>query len=86
LSTIKIPLKMANVVEVISSIDENGELQWFTLQEFIEMPTAMRVMLTIGERKLTYYSPDNEEVRIGEAIIFIGKQRRNWMDSTGQKY
>ncbi len=77
---------MANVVEKISSVNEDGLLEWYTLQEFVEMPTAMRVMLTIGERKLIYYGPEGEEVRIGKAIIFIGKQRRIWMDSTGQSY
>lgn len=77
---------MANVVEKISSIDEEGKLVWYSLQEFVEMPTAMRVILTVGERKLIYYGPDGEEVRIGKAIIFIGKQRRIWMKSTGQAY
>lgn len=77
---------MSDLVAKISSLDDEGQLQWFTLQEFVEMPTAQRVMLTIGKRDVTYYDSADEVVRKGKAIVFIGKKRREWMDSTGQKY
>jgi hypothetical protein len=77
---------MENLVSKVSSLDDEGNLQWFTLTEFIEMPTAQRVMLTIGKRDVTYYDENDEVVRKGKAIVFIGKKRREWMDSTGQKY
>ena len=77
---------MSDLVHKISSINDQGETEWFTLKEFIEMPTGQRVLLTIGKRQVTYYNENDEEVRKGKAIVFIGKKRREWMDSTGQRY
>lgn len=77
---------MADLVSKISSVNDAGVIEWYTLKEFIEMPTGQRVLLTIGKRNVTYYNEDGEEVRKGKAIVFIGKKRREWMDSTGQKY
>lgn len=75
-----------DLVEKISVINEDGEKVWYTLQEFVEMPTAQRVMMTIGKSQVTYYDQSNEIVSKGKAIVFIGKKRREWMDATGQKY
>ncbi len=77
---------MSDLVHKVSSLNDEGVLEWYTLKEFIEMPTAQRVLLTIGKRQVTYYDENGEEVRKGKAIVFIGKKRREWMDSTGQKY
>lgn len=77
---------MADLVHKVSSIDDDGNTVFYTLKEFIEMPTAQRVVLTIGKRQVTYFDENGEEIRKGKAIIFIGKKRREWMDSTGQKY
>ena len=56
---------MADLVHKISSVNDNGETEWYTLKEFIEMPTAQRVLLTIGKRQVSYYDEIGDEVRKG---------------------
>lgn len=74
------------MIAKISAVMDDGSVKWFTLQEFVEMPTAERVLMTIGKRNVTYFDANGEEVSKGKAIVFIGKERRKWMDETGQKY
>lgn len=76
---------MVNVAK-ISSIEDDGTLVWYTIDEFIEMPTAQRVLMTIGKREITYFDDKGETVSKGKAIVFIGKKRREWMDKAGMSY
>lgn len=65
---------------------QDGEKKEYTVDEFILIPPASRVLFTTGENKITYYDKDNNVLSQGKSIVCIGKKRRTYLDSIGENY
>ena len=73
------------VTEIHFTSPKNG-LKKYSVDEFILIDPATKVMMTIGENNFEYFNSKKEEVSIGKALLYLAKKRRKYLDSKGIKY
>ena len=67
---------MEEVVFKITLNDDNGDKLEFTVEEYLAIPMAQRVLMTTGPANVEYWDRNGEKVKNSKAIIYLGKKKR----------
>lgn len=75
---------MSEVFKIVLTSPE-GDVREITVKEYVKIPSSEWIYLSTSN-KVEYEGVNGEPLKTGRSIIYLGKLKRAYLDSIGERY